>query len=422
LIFNSGDVILRNLGTFERALFISDKHSPFNVVTVLRLENPPTPHVVESALKALQARHPLLQAGIRHGRFEHTSPSLVFNVTETDWLSHVEQEMNTRLDSEHNLLRGIYNYSTQHADLILTFHHAIMDAASGMNLLDELLRMCASDDNPPLSRLEVAPPVEENFPRPYKGVRGFLRIMRYAFAQMGDEIRYQLKVRGKRAPSVQLGGRGLASTSMVPEDLVDVLVKRCRAKNVTLNSLLNSVLVLATNRHLYAGESLPMRTFSFADMRPHTIPPLPAEHLANYISMMRFTADVSGAGNIWDLTKDIHTKIYRALKRGERFTAVLVSESLMKMFTRMKSMRMGAVGLSYGGAVPLKAQYGNIKVTGLHAFLSSFDLGPEVSCQARLFNHELWLDFMFLETDMDRATAEKIVREAKAVLEEAGRG
>jgi NRPS condensation-like uncharacterized protein len=422
LVFNRGDDILRKLGTFELALFISDQHSPFNVVTVLRLENPPAPQVVESALKALQARHPLLQAGIQNGWFRRTTSPLNLNVTQAGWLTLVEQEMNTRLDSEHNLFRGIYNHSPQRADLILTFHHAIMDAASGMNLLDELLRICIAKDSPPLPALEVAPPVEENFPRPYKGVWGVLRIMRYAFAQMGDEIRYQLKVRGKRTPSIQLGGRGFASTLELPEELVDALAKRCRAENVTLNSVLNSALVQAVNRHVYAGASLPMRTFSFADLRPHTVPPLPAENLANYISMLRLTADVSGTGNIWDLTKDIHSKIYRALKRGEKFTAALVSESLMKMFSRMKSMRMGAVGLSYGGAVPLEAQYGNIKVTGLHAFLSSFDLGPEVSCQARLFNHELWLDFMFLETDMDRVVAEKIVCEVKAVLEEAGRG
>jgi hypothetical protein len=285
---------LRNLGTFERALFISDQHSPFNVVTVLRLENPPAPQVVESALRALQARHPLLQAGIRHGRFERTSPSLIFRVTQTDWLSLVKQEMNTRLDSENNVFRGVYNYSPQHADLILTFHHAIMDAASGMNLLDELLQHCASDENPPLSPLEVAPPVEENFPRSYKGVRGALQIMRYALAQMVDEMRYQRKARGKRTPPVTLGGRGFASTLALPEELVDALAKRCRAEKVTLNSLLNSALVLATNRHLYAGESLPMRTFSFADLRPHTIPPLPAENLANYISMLRLHSGCFG--------------------------------------------------------------------------------------------------------------------------------
>lgn len=413
---------MRPLGAFERALFISDQHSPFNVVTLLQLENPPAPQVVEAALKILQGRHPLLQAGIRNGRFERASHPLEFTTTQADWLSLVEHEMNTRLDAERQLFRGMYNYSPQRADLILTFHHAIMDAASGMNLLDEFLKLCASDENPLLPALEVAPPVEENFPRPYKGVQGVLRIVQYAIAQMVDEMRYQLNARGKRTLPVNLGGRGFASTLVLPEELVDVLAKRCRAENVTLNSLLNSVLVLAVNRHIYAGESLPMRTFSFADLRPHTVPPLPAEHLANYISMMRFTADVSGTMNIWYLAKDIHTKIYRSLKQGDKFTAALVSESLMKMFTRMKSMRMGAVGLSYGGAVPLEAKYGNINVTGLHAFLSSFDLGPEVSCQARLFKHELWLDFMFLETDMDRAMAEKIVREGKAILEEAGRG
>ena len=85
-------------------------------------------------------------------------------------------------------------------------------------------------------------------------------------------------------------------------------------------------------------------------------------------------------------------------------------------------MRMGSTALNYGGAVSLEAQYGEIKVTGLYAFLSSYDLGPEVSAQARLFKDELWIDFMFLETDMNRETAKIIVGEVKAILEGAGTG
>lgn len=413
---------MRNLGTFERALFLSDQHSPFNVVCVLRLENPPAPGEVEAALKALQARHALLQARIQDGRFERVSPPLSFKVVTADWLHLVEMEMNTRLNSERGLFRGTLNYSNQHADLILTFHHAIMDAASGMNLLDELLRICASDKNPPLSPLELAPPVEARFPRSHQGVQGFLRRMKYAFSQMGDEIAYQLNARGRRTPAIQPGGRGFPSTLKLPESLVDSLSRRCRAEQVTFNSLLNAAIVLATNRHLYAGRQTPMRTFSFADLRPYTIPPLTTEHLANYISMMRFTVNVSGESDIWILTKDLHDKIYRALKRGDKFSASRMSEPLMKMFIRMKSMRMGAAALNYGAAVPLDTKYGEIKVIGLHAFLSSFDLGPEVSCQARLFNDELWMDFMFLETDMDMGGAENIVGEVKAVLEEAGKG
>lgn len=80
-------------------------------------------------------------------------------------------------------------------------------------------------------------------------------------------------------------------------------------------------------------------------------------------------------------------------------------------------MRMSTTALNYSGAIPLQVQYGKIKVKALHGFLSSFDLGPEVSAQARLFRDELWIDFMFLETDMDGEKAGKIVGEVKAILE-----
>jgi NRPS condensation-like uncharacterized protein len=415
--------MLRRLGTFERALFISDQHSPFNVVSVLRLGNSPAPEIVRSALEGIQARHLFLQAGIRDGYFERiSSPRVPFNVIEKhiSWLELVKQEMNTRLDTAQGLFRGSYIYTFQHADLILTFHHAIMDAASGMNLLDELMQLCANKLSAPHSPLEVVPPVEKQFPRLHKGLTGFLRTMKYAFAQMGDEFLFQWNNRRKETRTVQLGGHGFPMTLTLPESLVDAISKRCRAEKLTLNSLLNASLLLATNRYLYNGLLTPMRTFTFADLRPYTIPPTNAKHLANYISMLRFTMNVSGHTSVWDLAKQLHSKIYDALKKGDKFSSALMSESLMKMFTTMKSMRMGASALNYSGAVQLSANYGNIKVTELHAFLSSYDLGPEVSCQARLFNDQLWLDFMFLETDMDSVMAEKIVGEVKAILEEAG--
>jgi hypothetical protein len=239
---------------------------------------------------------------------------------------------------------------------------------------------------------------------------------------MKDELRYQWHVRGKRVPPYRPGGRGFPLTTTLSEALVDELSKRCRMEKVTFNSLLNATLLLATNRWLYAGKPTPMRTFSFADLRPYAVPPTSAEHLANYISMLRFTEDISSQSRVWDVTQSLHAKIYRALKRGDKFSAVLMSEALLKMFTTMKSMRMGSTALNYSGAVPLETQYGEIAVTGLHAILSSYDLGPEVSAQARLFRNELWIDFMFLETDMDRETAEKIVGEVKVILEGAVSG
>lgn len=423
--------MIRKLGLFERALVVSDQHAPFNVVSVLQLEHPPAPTIIRHALMILQKHHSLLQAGIIAGGFERlTAPIFSFNAieqqSEHNWLDLVAQEMNTRLDTTRGLFRCVYLFNNKSATLILTFHHTIMDAASGMNLLNELLQICAnalrSDEVPPLSDLEVAPAVEQHFPPSFKGLRGLAKVLQYALAQIKDELRYQGRVRGKRIPPVRPGGKGIPLTITLPESLADELSKRCRVEKVTINSLLNASLLLATNRCLYGGKLTPMRTFSFADLRPYTVPPTSAEQLANYISMLRFTEDVSAQSNIWDLTKSLHAKIYRALKRGDKFLAVLMSESLLKMFTTMKSMRMGSTALNYSGAVPLETQYGEIKVTGLHGFLSCQDIGPEASAQGRLFNNELWIDFMFLDTDMTRDTAEKIIGEVKAILKEAVTG
>jgi NRPS condensation-like uncharacterized protein len=418
--------MIRKLGIFERALVISDRHAPFNVVSVLQLENSPASEIVEHAVMILSNRHPLMQANISADKFEyHTSRTFSLRIIEQEgdfnWLDSVEEEMNTRLDASNGLFRGVYLFNKKNATLILTFHHAIMDATSGMNLLDELLQICASTlqstEVPPLPNLEVASAVEKKFPPSFKGLFGLVRLLQYALSQIGDELRYQWRIRGKRFPPVKLGGQGFPLTLTLSESLIDELSKRCRAERVTLNSLLNASLLLATNRWLYNRSMTPMRTFSFADLRLYTVPPTPAEHLANYISMLRFTEDISSKSTIWEVTKSLHMKIYRALKRGDKFSAVLMSESLLKMFTTMKSMRMGSTALNYSGAVPLEVQYGKIKITGLHAFLSSYDLGPEVSAQARLFKDELWIDFMFLDTDMNRKTAEKIVEEVKTILE-----
>lgn len=413
--------MIRRLGIFERAMLIANKHAPFNIVSVLRLENAPSPDIVNEALAMLQKRQPFLRTRIVGGRkhpfFEAlSSPNLPFRVierTSTDqWQGIAEQEMDFRYDHAAGpLFRATYLYKDGHGDLVLNVHHAIMDAASGMNLLDELLHLCTGDIVA-LPPLEPAPAMETRFPPKH-------RIGKYALTQMGDMARYLWQTRDKRRPPVKLGGQGHIATLILPEDLVDSLARRGRKKGITLNSLLNAALLLATNRHLYEGQPVAMRTFAFADMRPYTQPPTPPEPLANFISMLGYIVDISGEMDFWELAKNLHEKIYRSLKKGDKFSAALMSESLLKMFTKMKSMRFGATALNYSSHVPLKMQYGEIKLVGLHGFVSGYDLGPEIASQARLFNDQVWWDFIYLDSDMDVALAEKIIAEIKLILESA---
>jgi len=418
---------MRKLGIFEKAMLIANRHAPFNIVSVMRMQNAPSPDVAQNALGKLQKRQPFLQARIIDRKFEPL-PSLEFPFTVTEythpeqWQAVVEQEMAYRYDHAAGpLFRATYVYKKGYGDLVLNVHHTIMDAASGMNLLDELLRLCAGEITH-LPALGPAPALEERFPPSYQGLRRTLNLGSYALAQIGEMLSFGWRTRGKRIPPVRLGGQGHIATLILPEDLINSLSHRGRKEGITINSLLNAALVLATNRHLYKGRALPMQTFSFADLRPYTEPPTQREQLANYISMMRFTVDVSGDMDFWELARDLHAKIYQALKRGDKFSASLMSESLLKMFTTMKSMRFGATALNYAGYVPLRSQYGSIKLIGLHGFVSGYDLGPEMASQARLFDDQVWWDFIYLDTDMDAELAGKIIDEVRSILESASQG
>jgi len=424
--------MLRALGTFERALFISNRHFPFNVIGVVQLENPPTPAILQDALEILQKRHTLLQVRIAnadtHPFFELMPETELplFNIQrkgDKQWVEIVEQEMAKRFDvSRGPLFRVSYLYEENKAEIVITFLHSIMDAVSGTNLIDELLglaELLGSGEQKKLSTLELARPVEEQFPPAFKGTRRIPALLAYFFSQMGEEMGYRWKVRGKRIARVQPGGKGHILSLTLPETLLESISQRARAEKVTLNSLLNASMLLAVNRHLYDGISHPMQTFAFANLRPYLKPPSPKEELVSHISMLRYTVKVSKNVNIWDLTRDLHTRIYASLKYGSKFNAVLMSESLMKMFTGIKSMRMAATALNYTAAVALQKTYGDIKVTGLHAYISAMDIGPELAAQARIFNDQLWVDFMYLDTDMDTPLAEKIVAEIKLILEQA---
>jgi hypothetical protein len=235
--------------------------------------------------------------------------------------------------------------------------------------------------------------------------------------QMKDEFIYRVRTLGKRVPPLhKKTTRGHTLSIQLPEELVEPFSQCARKEGVTLNSALNAALLLSVNRHLYAGADLPMRTFSFVDMRPYVEPPLHAESLGLYISMTRSTVNVSGATDFWSLARELHAKIHASLKSGDKFIASVMAESLMKMVTGLKTFRMCACALNYNGVVPVQARYGTIKVTGVHGFVSAYKFGPEMASQAQYFNKQLFWDFVYAEEDMDRDEANAIVEEIKGIM------
>ena len=411
----------RELGIFERAQYIADRYSPF--------------HIVRKSLSLLQKRHPFLSACLMHeaGRYYFATladPPLPFRNlprwNDDHWRQIVEVELGMRIDAKNGPLfrcTYLYNESQPRAEIVITLSHFIADSMSASHLLHELMTTSASfADGMPVSvsGLSPAPTLESRFPAAYKGWGLTARTARYVLAQLQDEIAYRIQTRGKRIPQLhKKPARGHVFPVQLPEELVEPFSQRARKEGVTLNSALNVALLLAVNRHLYDGDELLMRTFSFADMRPHVEPPLHAENLGLYISMMRYTVNVKGDMDFWLLARGLHQKIYASLKGGDKYIAASMAESLMKMVTGLKAFRLCATALNYNGFVPVQTDYGRIKVLGMHGFVSAYEFGPELASQAQYFNKQLFWDFVYLEEDMDKGMAKAVVDEIKGIMKTA---
>lgn len=429
----------RPLGSFETALTLSGDHAPFVVVLVLQLAATPSAERLRAALDVLRRRHPALGVRIveRGGRFAYEpdgTPPIPLGVRprrgEDDWRGVAEAELALPVDRRTGpLLRCLLLACAEGeaGELVLTFHHAIMDGASGAALAGELLRLCepgAGSDRADEGAGAALPAVEALFPRSHRGARGALRRAGFLARQLADEVAFRARARGRRSPPVVRAARCRLLPVGLSRDETAALVRRSRRERVTLTGALHAALLLAVQRHLYGGQPGPLRYLAFADLRPHLSPVPGSAALGSCIAMLRYTARLgagAGACGLWPLARRVSAQIDAGVRRGDRFGAVVFSEPMMRSVLAGRMGRMAATALSYVGPVALGAKgAGPSPVRGLRSFVSNLPEGPEFTAQARLFGGELLLDVVYLEADMDEHLAEAITGEVLETLRAAG--
>jgi hypothetical protein len=442
----------RELGTFETALTLTGRHAPFVVVVVLELAGGPSPERLRLALDALQRRHPPLAARIveRKGRFRFEpdgTPPIPLEVEPRSkdgrWAEVAESELDRPIDAEAGpLLRCVYLAPAGAggpAEIVLTLHHAVIDAASAALLAGELLGLCAGPAEgagggvdqvagPTAGPEDGPPPLESLFPAGLRGARGRLRRASFVARQLADELRYRLRPQGVGAaadlPPAPDGARNRVLSARLSAAATGALARRARRERVTLNSVLAAAFLLTVQGRLHGGRSGPMRYLTFADLRLHLAAPLPAERLGCAISMLRYTAALparepsearTADGELWPLAHAVNAQVAAGFRRGDKFCAALLAEPTMRWTLGQRSRRMAASAVSYTGPLRLGPP-----CRGVRAFVSNVPVGPEYTAQARLFAGELLLDVVYLDADLEPALARAVLDDALASLEAAG--
>lgn len=417
----------RELGAFETALTLSDAFAPLNVVAVLRLARGPTPDALRRALDALQEHHPLLRVGLgsRGGRYiyeRRRAPVIPLRTAERTggdaWVREAEAELSDRLDAATGpLMRCAYldNHGGE-CEILLTFHHAIMDASSAVNLCRELLAAANSEKLPlgvePRGLLNAA---EDYFPPAFQGWRRRGRVGSFLVRMLRAEAVDRWRARGRWHIPAAAPTRCRILSFQLSETETGLLVKRSRRQRVTLHSIFDAAMLLAVARHLYPGESLPLSHLVFANLRPYLQPPVSEEDLGSYFAMLRFSTPLRPERELWELAGEINSQVHAASKRGEKFAFSLTSATAMHGLLRLGTQRMATTALSYTGAAKLDPA-GPFPVLGLHAFVSNFSLGPEYTAQVRLFAGRLWWDMLYLDSDLEEAAARRLADEIHALL------
>lgn len=417
--------LLRRLTPPEQAFTRSNEAYPLSVVCVLRLKNGPAVVAIEAALAQMQQRHPLLRAGIHIGRqgfqfyvLEPLPPvSLILlpRTTDESWRTATESALNTTFDHRGPLMKCWYlsQDDDEGAELIVAFHHAIIDGVAARELLHELLSLSGG------LALETVPaqiPIQSEFPADFRGSRLALRLLPFLGRQMRDEFRFRLK--GQAAPIPRHSTNAIISLQL-SADLSRRLSYRVGREGLSLNGVLSAAILCSLWKHRYPSRKQGLtRVISFADLRPVMEPAPGPTDLGCCVSMLRFSLPIRQESTVWEVARDLRKAMYGAGRRGEMLLMGQLLHNLIRMALAAKSMRLGTSALSFIGKLDLDRNYGPIELEDVLAYITNNRFGPEFSGFGKVLFGRIELDLTYLPEEISASEAEAIVADIRTSLEE----
>jgi Condensation domain len=245
-------VLVRPLGCCERFFHLYALAFPVHFCLVAQIEGALDSAKLGAALEQVRRRHPALGVCIVDDAetgpaFYRIDNPIELNAapaeTAADWRGLVERELNLPFSTFPGpLMRATALLASDSASIVLTFHHAIMDALSGTRILHDVMRALAGES---LEVLPPLPPVEEMIADFASGS---------VFAVEGDSRADISKARAWIAQGSEKFAANLAIAEWDQEE-TGRLMRSCKANGTTVHG----AICAAASRHLPASDASTIR-------------------------------------------------------------------------------------------------------------------------------------------------------------------
>ncbi|MFJ2478089.1 condensation domain-containing protein [Streptomyces sp. NPDC087659] len=295
---------VRPLGAFERMYYRFEQRRTMNFMVAAEFPMVLTEEQVQSALRATQARHPLLRVHIQNDPAEGPAfhspeissvPEVSLTVVKRDhrrWQSAASDEFLHKIDnSQAPLLRATLVTGEAGSTILLTFSHVVADGMSAVFILEDIVASLNGNDLEPLP----VPPTQEELiakvlPTLDASVLGDLPTPAPEMAAL-----VSFEATGDSTPKVY--------ACTVDSNLTAKIVSRCRAEKTTVQGLLVAAFSQVRSAHL--GEEF-VRVLTPINFRGLIGV---EKDCADYITAARTGSSPLDGSSIWDQARKVSEEL-----------------------------------------------------------------------------------------------------------------
>lgn len=323
-----GPAALRKLGATEDMYWRFDSECPLYFGVLARFAGAYDEARFREALRAVQARHPLLRARIlvEAGKpwFVETDREIPVETLEQapgeEW-QVLERSLVERFDTELGpLLRcTVMKHAKDDVTILFTFHHAVSDGRSAIFVIRDLLQSLAQQERGQSAALLPLELMD------YYGDRIHTLRSYESWRQFGATVSRTWKASWRFVSNVGLP-KGIEKRSVIPStepkfmveprfieaDTMTKLIKRAKSEQVTIQCVLNAALSMAVAEDSPTQGIEATTCTQVLDVRDRLFPPVGEDcglFVSGNTSMHRIREDT----RFWDLARDIRVGLQASL-------------------------------------------------------------------------------------------------------------